>query len=135
MKNTQDVESSGSARILLVEDNNINQIVAQQILKKSGFEADIASGGKEALEILSEQDYDLVLMDVQMPGMDGMETTRIIRDTSSSVRNHKVTVIAMTAYSAPEDQKMCLDAGMDDYISKPLVMDKFIKKIQEHLTP
>jgi CheY-like chemotaxis protein len=116
-----------------VEDNRINQIVAQQLLKRADLEVEVASSAQEALEILSDREFGVVLMDVQMPGMDGIEATRIIRDGESSVRQHDIPVIAMTAYTAPEDQKACFDAGMNDYVSKPLDMDSFLAKIRKHL--
>ncbi len=108
-------------RILLVEDHLVNQQVALLILKiKLGYHADAAANGKEALDALSKRDYDLVLMDCQMPEIDGYEATRIIRDPNSSVRNHDIKIIAMTANAMTDDRKKCLDAGMNDYIAKPI---------------
>jgi PAS domain S-box-containing protein len=123
------------ARILLAEDNITNQQVALGILKKLGLRADAVANGEEALKALGTLPYDLVLMDVQMPVMDGLEATRRIRDPLSDVRNHAVTVIAMTARAMQGDQEKCLSAGMNDYVSKPVmpqtlarVLEKWLKK-------
>ncbi len=110
-----------NVRILLAEDNTTNQQVASRILRKLGFQADIANNGKEALNALSHTPYDLVLMDIQMPEIDGIEATRQIRSPNSKVLNHDIPVIAMTAHAFGSDQKRCLDAGMNDYTTKPIV--------------
>ena len=107
-------------RILVVEDNLTNQQVALQMLRLLGFAADVVSNGKEALQALGSRPYDLVLMDCQMPEMDGYEATRQIRDQQSTVRNHQIPVIAMTANAMAEDRQKCLAAGMDDYLAKPV---------------
>ncbi len=113
-----------TARILLAEDNYTNQLVAQGILKQLGLTADSVANGKEAVKILETVPYDLVLMDCQMPEMDGYEATSVIRDDSSFVLNHSIPIIAMTANAMEGDKKKCLDAGMDDYIPKPVSIDK-----------
>jgi len=107
-------------RILLAEDNATNQLVALGILKKLGLSADTVANGHEALAALSQIPYDLVLMDVQMPELDGLETTRKIRNFHSKVLNRRIPVIAMTAHAMASDRQKCLDAGMDDYVSKPV---------------
>ena len=112
--------SRRSARILLVEDNVTNQMVARGMLANLGLAADTADNGFTAIEILSRSPYDLVLMDVQMPGMDGYECTRLIRDPSSPVLDHQVPVIAMTAHAREEDRTKCLQAGMNDHVPKPV---------------
>ena len=106
--------------VLLVEDNFVNQRVAVYMLTKLGATVDVANHGREALELLSRTRYDLVLMDCQMPEMDGFEATRIIRDPVSSVLDHEVPVIAMTANAFPEDRSRALNAGMNDFIAKPV---------------
>ena len=111
----------GAVRILLAEDNITNQQVAVGILKKLGLHADAVANGEEALKALENIPYDLVLMDVQMPVMDGLEATRKIRDPLSAVRDHKIPIIAMTAHAMGGDRERCLEAGMNDYISKPVV--------------
>ncbi|MBI4878634.1 MAG: CHASE domain-containing protein [Planctomycetes bacterium] len=107
-------------RLLLVEDNTTNQIVATSILKRLGYRTDVAANGREAIHMLRQAPYDLVLMDCQMPEMDGVEATRRIRAGSSGVLNPAVTIIAMTANAARGDREECLRAGMDDYVAKPV---------------
>jgi two-component system sensor histidine kinase/response regulator len=124
-----------NARILLVEDNLTNQEVAGGLLRRMGWHADVAANGKQAVKALESEPYDLVLMDVQMPEMDGYEATRIIRDSGSSVLNHNIPVIATTAHAMSGDAEKCLAAGMSDYISKPIdpgrlanVVEKWLKR-------
>ena len=106
-------------RILLVEDNRINQKVAIHTLKKLGFEADIAENGRIAVDMLKKTNYSLVLMDIQMPEMDGVEATSIIRSPDSGVLNPQITIIAMTANAMSGDREKYTNAGMNDYITKP----------------
>ncbi len=119
--------------ILLVEDNDINQKVAQSLLNKFGLSADTASNGEEALVALSQKTYDLVLMDVQMPVMDGFEATRRIRSPSSLVLNPAVPIVAMTAYALQGDRERCMAAGMDGYVSKPFTSDALIVLLERWL--
>ncbi len=108
-------------RILLAEDNVVNQKVAMHILqKKLGYNTDFVNNGREAVEVLKRCDYDLLLLDCQMPEMDGYETTRYIRDKDSLVRNSSIPIIAMTANAMKGDREKCIASGMDDYITKPI---------------
>ncbi len=115
--------SAGSinrARLLLAEDQFTNQQVAQAILSKLGYEADVVSNGLEALRALERKDYDLVFMDCQMPEMDGYRATRVIRNPKSRVRSHEIPVIALTANASSDDREKCIRAGMSDYLAKPI---------------
>jgi two-component system sensor histidine kinase/response regulator len=107
-------------RILVVEDNPINLKVAVKILDTFGYQADTACNGRQALEKLGRADYDLVLMDIQMPEMDGYEATARIRDHQNSMCARVIPIVAMTANAMKGDREKCLQAGMDDYISKPI---------------
>ncbi len=107
-----------SVKILLVEDNPINRKVALAILNKEGYQVDTEENGFRAVEAVGRNPYDLILMDVQMPGMDGVEATRLIREKEG--RDRHTIIIAMTAQTASVDKDRCLKAGMDDYIAKPL---------------
>ena len=109
-----------SANILLVEDNKTNRMVATAILKKTGHNIDIALDGLEAVEKLKSKRFDLVFMDLQMPVMGGLEATAIIRNKNSEVLDHEVPIVAMTANAMKGDREMCINAGMDDYIPKPI---------------
>jgi PAS domain S-box-containing protein len=122
-------------RILLAEDNLTNQMVAVGILKKLGFQVDVVADGRKAVEALRTTPYDLVLMDVQMPEMDGLEATRMVRAAGSESLNHAVPIIAMTAHAMEGARSTCLDAGMNDYIAKPIlpaalsaVLEKWLAK-------
>ncbi len=115
--------------ILLAEDNIFNQKVALAVLGKSGFSADIANNGREAVEVLRKKAYDLVLMDMQMPEMDGITAARMIRNPDSGVLNPHVPIIALTANATMEDRQKCLDAGMNDYIAKPIDPEKLVSVI------
>ncbi|MEH2050248.1 response regulator [Nostoc sp.] len=119
-------------RILLAEDNLVNQKVALKQLQSLGYSADVAGNGKEVLQLLEQIPYDLILMDCQMPVLDGLETTKEIHrwQESSFVSGRRPVVIAMTANAMKEDQQMCLDAGMDDYLSKPVMKEKLAAMLQ-----
>jgi CheY-like chemotaxis protein len=120
--------------ILVVEDNMINQKIALRILdKKLGYYVDAVSNGKEAVELLKMLDYDLVLMDCQMPEMDGYEATHIIRDANSAVLNHNIPIIAMTADVMKGAREKCLEAGMNDYVSKPVNVQKLADAIKRNI--
>jgi signal transduction histidine kinase/ActR/RegA family two-component response regulator len=124
----------GRGHLLLVEDNFVNQRVAVYMLTKLGHQVDVAKHGREAIDMLGKSSYDLVLMDCQMPEMDGFEATRVIRDRSSAVLDHEIPVIAMTANAFPEDRARALACGMNDFLAKPVdrsvlasMLDKWMK--------
>jgi CheY-like chemotaxis protein len=114
----EEVPETSSLRILLAEDNPVNQMVALRILEKLGYRADVASNGLEALEALEREPYDVVLMDVQMPEMDGLDASR--RICARWPPESRPRIIAMTANAMIEDREACSAAGMDDYIAKPV---------------
>jgi PAS domain S-box-containing protein len=119
-------------KILLTEDNLVNQKIALKQLENLGYSADVASNGKEALQLLEIIPYDLILMDCQMPILDGLETTKEIHrwQESSFVSGCRPVVIAMTANAMKEDKQMCLDAGMDDYLSKPVIKENLAAMLE-----
>ena len=121
------------ARILVVEDNTVNQLVAVGILTKLGLSADVAANGLEAIEALATLPYDRVLMDMQMPELDGVGATRQIRDPQSRVLDHRVPVIAMTANAMRGDRENCLAAGMDDYVIKPVEVASLVAALKKWL--
>jgi two-component system sensor histidine kinase/response regulator len=112
-------EAEHSLKILLAEDNPINQKLAIRILEKQGHMVTLAKNGEEALKQLGKRPYDIILMDVQMPVMDGLTATRAIREREKATGTH-VPIVAMTAHALEGDRERCLNSGMDDYISKPL---------------
>ena len=121
-----------NGRLLLAEDNVTNQMVTIALLHKLGLEVDSVTNGNEALQALIKNQYHLVIMDVQMPMMDGLQATRQIRINEKQVNSSKrLPIIAMTAHALPEHRQMCIDAGMDDYITKPIqvsVLEKILEK-------
>jgi len=119
-----------AAKILVVEDSPINQKLTLAQLAKLGYRADVAENGRAALDAMQEQDYDLILMDCQMPVMDGFEATRAIRDSEKNQGGH-LTIVAMTANAMQGDRETCILAGMDDYLPKPVVMDE-LKALLAH---
>jgi CheY-like chemotaxis protein len=122
------------SRILLAEDNITNQLVALGILKKFGLRADAVANGVEALRALETLPYDLVLMDVQMPEMDGIEATKRIRKNEKIMMNDEsIPIIAMTAHVMQGDRERCLKAGMNDYISKPVTPEALAEILEKWL--
>ena len=119
-------------RILLAEDNVVNQKLALRILQQMGYRADLASNGIEAIESVERQTYDVVLMDVQMPEMDGLEASR--RITSKFKPGQRPRIVAMTANAMQGDHEECLGAGMDDYVTKPIRVDALVEALMR-VTP
>jgi len=126
-----------NVRILLAEDNITNQQVAQGILAKLGMRSDAVANGAEAVEALRDIPYDLVLMDVQMPEMDGLDATRAVRGAGPEALNHGIPIIATTAHAMQGDRDKCIEAGMDDYIAKPItpaalteLLDRWLPEVE-----
>ncbi|WDF78809.1 two-component regulator propeller domain-containing protein [Mucilaginibacter sp. KACC 22773] len=113
--------------ILVAEDNQMNQKLIMKVLSKLGYEADLAADGLEALDLVNKKTFDVILMDVQMPKMDGLEATRIIKKRFPE----RPFIIAMTANALQTDLQICIDAGMDDYISKPFKLDDLVNKLEK----
>ena len=116
-------------RILLAEDNVVNQKLALRLLQQMGYRADLASNGIEAVESVQRQTYDVVLMDVQMPDMDGLEASRKIN--AHWQPQDRPRIIAMTANAMQGDRDMCLAAGMDDYLTKPIRVERLVEALNQ----
>ena len=115
-------------RILLAEDNLVNQKLAAMMLKKLGYIADIANNGLEVLQMVEKRFYDLILMDMQMPEMDGVTATKIIHQSNQP----QPRIIAVTANALEEDRQLCFDAGMNDFVTKPLLIQEINRIIAEY---
>jgi PAS domain S-box-containing protein len=124
-------QAGRAPRLLVVEDNVINQRVAVEQLRKLGYAADAVANGREALEAVALIRYDAVLMDCQMPGLDGYAATRELRRREGA--EHHTPVIAVTAYAMPADRQKCLDAGMDDYVAKPVLIEELDRVLRKYL--
>ena len=123
-------KESKAVHILVAEDNKINQLVAMNFLEKLGYDADLVENGKEAVEACKTKHYDLILMDQMMPVMDGIEATREIRKNDETLSGSDILIIALTANAMRGDRELLLDSGMDDYISKPVLL-KDVKAVLE----
>lgn len=126
-----DNKSHPETKILQVEDDIISQRFMNQLCKIAGWKIKIASNGLEALNILENEDFDIILMDIQMPDMSGIELTKIIREKEKLTGKH-ITIIAMTAYAMGGDRDICINTGMDDYISKPIEVMKLKEVITKY---
>jgi two-component system, sensor histidine kinase and response regulator len=129
-----DVPIAAQLRILLAEDNEVNRQLATRILEKEGHHVVSTENGRKALAALNAQTFDLVLMDVQMPEMDGLSATRTIREHEKQTSAH-IPIIAMTAHAMSGDRERCLEAGMDDYISKPVDARSLLNLLEKHRPP
>jgi PAS domain S-box-containing protein len=122
-----------ASRILIVEDSLVNQQVAVSMLRKSGYEPEVAENGIAALSALGHGAFDLVFMDCQMPELDGFEATRLIRSGQAGEVNRAIPIVAMTANAMIGDRERCIDAGMDDYIAKPVRKQDFMRMLEKYL--
>ena len=121
-------------RILVAEDNPINQKIALKYLEKMGLRADAVANGQEALDALASIPYDLIIMDCQMPELDGYEATRRIRASKTLPRND-IPIVALTANAMAGEKERCLEAGMNDYVSKPVKADVLFAALSRWLKP
>lgn len=119
-----------SRNILLVEDNELNQKIAVTMLDDMGHQIDVASNGEEALAKFNTNDYDLIFMDIGLPDMDGLDVTSKIRQQEDLTRSKNTPIVAMTAHVYEEDKNNCLEAGMNDVITKPVMLESIIAKIE-----
>ena len=141
-KAADSAQTFDTGRILLAEDNAVNQELTLALLEGWGLRADLARDGLEALDALRRQRYDLVLMDIQMPNLDGLQATVALRNPGSGVLDCRVPVVAMTAHAMREDRQRCLDAGMDGYLAKPIepaalleVLNRYLPKVGAEAEP
>jgi CheY-like chemotaxis protein len=118
-------------RILLAEDNPINQRFAVHALKNHGHAVTVAADGREAVALFERESFDLILMDIQMPGMDGYEATHAIREAEWKTGGAHIPIVAMTAHALKSDEERCLAAGMDGFIAKPIHVKDLIRKVVE----
>lgn len=118
-------------RLLLVDDNEVNRLVFTSLLERAGYRVHVATQGIEALEMLDKEAYDLVLMDIHMPGLDGMEATRRLR--ASARENHAVPIIAITAAATPRDRKEYRRAGINGCLGKPVSPIELLSLVKRHL--
>jgi CheY-like chemotaxis protein len=125
-----DSDESQRPLALIVEDNQVNRMVATQMLQRGGIDAIEADGAAKAIELLRGKKVDVILMDVQMPDMDGLEAASEIRKGSAGEEAQRTPIIAMTAYASSKDESACYEAGMNAYLSKPLNMQAFIDTVQ-----
>ncbi|MBZ5642413.1 MAG: response regulator [Acidobacteriia bacterium] len=123
-------EGTHSLRILLAEDNTVNQILAERLVRRWGHSMVIVNNGREAVDILEREQFDLILMDVQMPEMSGLEATAAIREKEKGAGSH-IPIIALTAFAMRDDRDRCLEAGMDEYVTKPIEQAALLEAIEK----
>ena len=129
--NVGEINAAAGLRILVVEDNTLNQFVIRQILTRWETNLTIAPNGREAVRLLHEHDYDIVLMDLQMPELTGFEATEQIRSKGSTVRNPAIPIIALTADAFAETKRKVMESGMNDFITKPFSQEELYTKIMQ----
>jgi PAS domain S-box-containing protein len=132
-QDAEELSAISGARVLLVEDNEINQQVAQEILQGAGLIVTVANNGQEGVDAAGQNQYDAILMDIQMPVMDGYAATQAIRNLKSEIRN--VPIIAMTAHAMAGDEQKSIDAGMNGHVTKPIEPDQLFAALQEWIKP
>ncbi len=123
------------AQVLLAEDNAVNERLTVTLLRRWGHEVAVAGNGQQAVQLYAERHFDLVLMDVHMPGMSGLEATRRMRALEQEARRPRTPIVALTASAMETDRRLCIEAGMDDYLSKPLRARELMHAVERHLSP
>lgn len=133
MNNSVNTDSNmtGSGHILLVEDIRPNQMIAMSLLKRRGYTCDLAQNGEEAVQMVADNDYDLVLMDLSMPVMNGFEATKRIREMPGE--KGRLPIVALSANDVPDDRDYCFEIGMQDFIGKPINVSVFYRTIEKYL--
>jgi PAS domain S-box-containing protein len=129
------VPTGRRAQVLLAEDNAINELLTVTLLRRWGHDVTVAGDGSQAVQRFAERPFDIVLMDVHMPGMSGLEATRRMRTLERDAGRPRTPIVALTASAMEADRRACLDAGMDDYLSKPLRARELMNAVQQHLPP
>jgi signal transduction histidine kinase/DNA-binding NarL/FixJ family response regulator len=124
--------ASGPLNVLVAEDVETNRMLIERLLERQGHRVTVVHDGNEAIQALAADPYDVVLLDVQMPGMDGLEAARIIRDPGSPVLRHDVPIIAVTAHAMSLDRQRCLRAGMNEYLAKPVVPEQLYRAVEKY---
>ncbi len=119
-----------SLRILVAEDNRVNQLVVTRLMEKQGHMVTVAASGREAIAALNRDNFDVILMDIHMPEVDGLQATRMIR-AREQYTGHHIPIIAVTAFAMKGDAEKCLEAGMDAYIAKPIQATELFLKINQ----
>jgi CheY-like chemotaxis protein len=132
-QSAEELSAISGARVLLVEDNEINQQVASEILQGAGFNVTVANNGKEGVDAATKNQYDAILMDIQMPVMDGYNAAHEIRNLKSEIRN--VPIIAMTAHAMAGDEQKSIKAGMNDHVTKPIDPGQLFAALQKWVKP
>jgi two-component system sensor histidine kinase/response regulator len=132
---TQSIDTRAAAgiRLLVAEDDLVTRMVLKKLLDSVGYQADFVEDGQQAVDVLRQQQYDLVLMDCFMPRLDGFAATRQIRGATDGSLNPRIPIIAMTGLTADTDRERCLDAGMDDHIGKPVKADELVATVEKNL--
>jgi len=123
-------ESKRRLNVLLAEDNPVNQKLATRLLQKMGHSVTVVENGRQALAALEKNEFDVILMDIQMPEMDGLETTAEIREREKSQDGTHIPILAMTAHAMAGDRERCLEAGMDGYVSKPVNVQELVEAME-----
>ncbi len=129
-KNNEDITKESALRLLIVEDDEINRIVIERLARQKGWLVTLAENGKEAIDAYKSRSFDVIIMDIQMPVLDGFHATIMIRQIESQIKKH-TPIIAMTAYALQGDREKCLEAGMDDYLTKPIDVNKFYTVVEK----